>query len=164
MSLKAVGMTLGQMAVRWLPRFLLKRLVPTDSLIEEVDIDLRSTNPINFALSKKVPELSVWLRITNRSLLEISLDRILMEIWVGQPLLWGGVFEPKTLEPRSTIEDVYFRSKLSNSQVEQIEANVDDGDIREISIQANAYFNSKSGPFNVETNLKSRDVSVTLPP
>ena len=158
MMLEAAATYLIERALNILPRWLSRRLFPPHKLAAQVDIDLRRANPIDIRLGTEVPDIGLYFRIANLSPLSLVLDRLLVNLWVGQPTLRGAVLERQDVPKRSQV-DVYFTTQLTGPQQEQIRKHVD-GQLLSapVTVYVKAYFESTVGVICVEKSLEQRDV------
>lgn len=137
-----------------LPVFLLKRLLPTKEVAHQIELRLRSENAIVVQKSD-VPSIRIFLEITNLSSLELRLDRVLIELWFGQPTLDMTIMQRPILRPHSTLTDllaVHYLSSVQQRQIEQFEA-VQPG-FGQIHMYMLAYFDSKVGPIEVKKTIE----------
>ena len=75
-----------------IPGLLLRLFYSPGKVAKDVKINLRGELPINPSLNSSVPHLDLYLEITNLSNLNLVLDRILLDLWFGQPVLQIGGF------------------------------------------------------------------------
>lgn len=141
----------------FLPRWIARRIVPTDVLAQEVQIALRPNIPIEVQFGTSVPYLGVCLRITNSSLAGVKLDRLVYEVWFGQPTVNGQHVEPRNIARRS-FEDILLRDNVNGDQRQQIRSQANGQVIELVTINVMAYFESRSGPFEVRERIEHRDV------
>jgi len=93
-----------------------QNLITLESLGRNLEIDIRSKNSIIFDLNTSVPNVNVWLRFTNKNPLNIVVDRVVVDLWIGQPLLEGAIFNKIELKPLETNNSVRFNSTLNEHQ------------------------------------------------
>lgn len=142
-----------------IPRILLRTFYSPKKIAGQVRIDLKGEKPINPFLSSPVPHLDLYFEITNLSNLELTLDRMLLDLWLGQPLLNGAILRRHHIPARNTIPDIYFRSDLTNKQTQQIEPYLRESPPSgSITLSARAYFESKIGVVEVEKRFERRRV------
>jgi hypothetical protein len=67
------------------PSFLLRAFIKPSVVASKVRIELRGETPISLSLNAEVPHLDVFFEITNLSQIDLTLDRMLVEFWFGQP-------------------------------------------------------------------------------
>src|SRR5713226_5921729 len=139
-----------------LPRWIARWLLPPKRIAEQVEIDLRRTNPVTISLNAEVPNLDVWFRISNLSPVNLTLDRLLIELWVGQPTLRGAILDRLEIPTRSTREYINFWQALTMSQREQIRRQSDEKGILTVPVMVDvrAYFESRVGLVFVAKRLE----------
>jgi hypothetical protein len=130
-----------------LPRWLTRWLLPQTRIAEQVEIDLRRSNPINISLNSEVPCLDAWFRVSNLSPVNLILDRMLIELWVGQPTLRGAILDRIEVPRRTIRENINFWQALTTSQQAQIRRQTDQKGILTVSvtIDVRAHFESRVG-------------------
>jgi len=159
MALEPINFFIIEQTLRILPRWLVRALVRPKEVARHVDIDLRRINPIDITFGTDIPRISIYFRISNMSPFNLILDRLLIELWVGQPTFRRAILERYDVPKRSSREDVYFSEQLTIPQQEQIRKHVNGQLISEpITIYVKAYFESKVGFIYVEKILEHRDV------
>lgn len=130
---------------------MLKKFYKPENLAKEIEIDFVSGSAIKLSLNSQVPMLYIWLRITNKSATSITIDRILLDVWFGQPTVQGAILTRIEIKPKETVKNVCFKEILSNTQIEYIISQAKGGRLT-TDIQLNnfiAYCESKVGPFEV---------------
>jgi hypothetical protein len=140
---------------------------PGTGVEQQIDVDLRPQSPVNIEFSTEIPQIGLWFNITNRSSLDLVFDRMLIEVWVGQPTIYSGfILRRFSLPAGETEKDVYFPAHLATPQQEQIKRRANGkGIVDEVSINLTAYFQSERGWFEVRRHINYRDVLVKgLPP
>ena len=93
--------------------------------------------------------MNIWLRITNKSPIAITIDRIIIDIWVGQPFTTGLFLSRFKVKPKETKNDTYIKVFLSGKQKEVLEKYISNG-ILNTDITFNyltVYCESKLGAF-----------------
>lgn len=123
------------------PGWLARRVFHSDQVV----VNLRRERPVNSSFGSTVPRIEVAFSIDNRSHLDLVLDRLLFELWVGQPILNGAVWERHEILKHQGREDLYFWAPLVPSQIEQIRHQVNNGMIEEVTLNATVYFETKIG-------------------
>ncbi|MGI8551316.1 MAG: hypothetical protein ACR2PL_11110 [Dehalococcoidia bacterium] len=141
----------------FLPRWIARRIVPTDVLAQEVRIGLRPNIPVEVQFGTTVPYLGICLRLTNLSLANVKLDRLVYDVWFGQPTVKASHVEPCKIAWRSS-EDILLRENLNADQRQQIQSQAKGEVIELVTINMTAYFESKGGPFEVRERIEHRDI------
>ena len=159
--LKSFGSFITTKIINWLPRLITHRLWPVESVAGQVRIALLYQNPINITLGASVPRINVHFVITNHSHIDLILDRLLVKIWISQPLVDGSFLKPISIPKHETIDRLFFEEKLSGNQVESIKKELDNKKIlRNVTINYEAYFESKVGDIEIKRQIELHDVLV----
>lgn len=140
------------------------------ALANRLFIDLRSTSPIQINLTGMMSEISVWFKADNRSEIEVELDRLLVEVWIGQPIVEGAVLHRHLLKPNSWDDSIRFHKYLSRDERDlfvQRLTSMQGGGSTDLRPQLTAYFNTPFGSVVVYNNMIIRqkgEYPVQLPP
>jgi len=145
--------------VYYLPSVLLTWLYPPSKVERKVTIDFRPSDPIRVAttaaLDSTRPQniwLELYLRIQNDSHIDVTLDRVVVEFCVGQPLVLGAVLHRNKIKPHKS-QDVFFKTPLTWAQQLQITDYREDANrCEQMQLTADAYLDSKVGPVHVRTS------------
>lgn len=146
------------------PRWLARILLPPARVAEQIEIDLRRTNPIAIAFrSTEFPCVEAWFRISNQSQVNLVLDRMLVDLWVNQPMLRGADLRRVEIPRRSTKDDIHFWHDLTATQEERVRRHVDEkGNLTvPVALYVDAYFESRVGTVHVRTTLEHRGVAIS---
>lgn len=144
-----------------LPRWIARWLLPPTRIAEEVEIDLRRINPIAISFrSTEFPCVDVWFRISNLSPVSLLLDRLLVDLWVGQPTLRCAVLRRVEIPRRSSKDDIHLWHDLTTTQEERIRRRADEKGVLSVpvTLYVDAYFESRIGAVHVRTTLEHRDL------
>ncbi len=158
-----IALYLFEKVLDLLPRWMVRWLLPPQRIAEQVDIDLRRINPIAISFkSTEFPCVDAWFRISNQSQVNLILDRLLIDLWVNQPMLRGAVLRRAEIPRRSTKDDIHFWHHLMTTQEERVRKHVDEKGILTVpvAIYVDAYFESKVGLVHVRATLEQRGVVV----
>jgi len=156
------GMVFEKM-LKYLPKWLIRRIYPTTRIAQEIRIDLRSNVPIQIA-RYDIPKISLYFTITNHSLVDLVLDRLLIEIHISsQPILYGILLERHNIPKRETT-GIYFEDLLTSLQAEHLKKRTSEIKMIEyLQVDVKAYFESNSGIIKLEkSNLSARNVECDL--
>jgi hypothetical protein len=147
-----------------LPAFLGRMLVNIKQMEQDFEIDRSSTAPPTICLNAFVPYLDFYLRITNKSALPITVDRILFEIWIGQSTIESALLRRIAVTPKETNNNVYFRQLLGQSQVNAIKGQLTEkGQLKpSLTIHATALCDCKIGSFCVKKTFNVEGPSVPV--
>ena len=134
-------------------------------------IDLRGMSPIHINLIGQLPEITLWFKADNRSALEVELDRLLVEVWFGQPVTEGAVLNRYALRPNSWDDSIRFHKYLSRERadilVQRLGTQDPPGGSTDMRLQLTAYFNTPLGSVVVYNGMITRqkgEYPVQLPP
>jgi len=148
-----------EVTVTLAPRMIARLLAPPHRVARQVDLDLRRANPIDFSLNVEVPNVWLYFRVSNLSPVNLILDRLLIELWVGQPTFQGSTLRRVDVPARKSTEDVSFWTDLSTNQVGQIQSKANNGLLTApVMLTLDAYFESKVGLVHVRKQLEQRDL------
>ncbi len=142
-----------------LPGWFVRCVYKPDKIANLIDIDLRSNVPINICFGTEIPEIVLYFHINNRSPFNLTLDRLLIDLWVGQPTLKGAILKRYVIPKSKSISDVYFSCLLTSQQQKQIKDRCN-GQLLSvpISLTITAYLESKAGMVCKETRIERTDV------
>ena len=154
-----------EVAAEWsishLPGMVARLVYPPRKVESKIAIDLRPDNPIN-AANVSIPDgastrlvpaswMDIYLTVRNNSLIPVILERLVLEFWIGQPVVVGSVLRRYVIAAHSSV-DVHYQSMLGWAQRMMIQSYRDDPQRRErMMISAFAYFESKIGTLYVAT-------------
>lgn len=150
-----ISFGMGKIANR-IPGFLRRKLFPIAKVQEQIKIELRGDAPITPWLRDN-PYIDMYFEITNLSHLTITLDRLLIEVWYGQPLFNNWTLKRYEIPARQTQKDIHYRHYLTEAQKERVQA-FQDGTIQygTITVHLTAYFESKIGMIDVTRRIERR--------
>jgi hypothetical protein len=142
-----------------LPAFLLRPFIRPSTIASKVNIDLRGDTPIGLGLSAEVPHLGMYFEITNLSQFDLILDRMVVEVWFGQPTFTAAVLRRYLIPAGEITRNIYLRQTLTSEQREQIEQfKLPDQSRGSLHIMLDAYFESSLGGIEVSKNIERRTV------
>lgn len=157
--MKEIFLWLIDRAISVIPGLLLRLFYNPGKVANDVKISLRGELPINPSLNSSVPHLDLYLEITNLSNLNLIVDRVLIDLWFGQPVLRGAILERHRIPSRSSGTQLFFRTDLTSSQIDQIKPYLTDSPPGgSISLSTIAYFDSKIGVIEVERSFERRKI------
>jgi hypothetical protein len=139
-----------------LPGFLLRALYKPEAIESKVKLGLRSDAPASVYLSTgQIPYVELYFEVTNLAPIDLVLDRMLVEVWFGQPT-FSTVFLRRQVIPAGDITDgLTVRQTLSSSQKAQIEAFQTSGvNAGAVHIYVTAYFESKLGRLSIQRSIE----------
>lgn len=137
-----------------LPTWLLRRLVKLNEIAPQVKLELRGPSPVSISLTSAVPIINVWFEVQNHSILDLVLDRIVVDISVGQQVAYGVMAHRYPVAAHTTESGIYFVETLVPGAVELIRQQAANPGTRFVRVGARAYFETRLGWFEVQgTNL-----------
>jgi hypothetical protein len=141
-TLSGVGF---EMLLKHLPKRLIRYLYPTTRIEQEIKINLRSNNPIQLAQSDSIPKISLWFEITNHSLVDLILDRMLIEIQISSQLMFYGALLRRQEIPKRKTTNVYFNELLTSLQQQHLRNKCNQKKmIESLHVDIEAYFEFNS--------------------
>lgn len=111
---------------RLLP-FIRKWIYPEKEFLDDIEVDVRSSNPVSFTLSTQIPVANIWLKITNKSqYLETIFDRAVLSVWIRsdrgeQPILHQAHITSKTKIKKKKSEEIFYQLDLNERQINFLE-------------------------------------------
>lgn len=134
-----------------------------EKLASKLALDLRSNAPGKLSDSGAVPQLELWLRITNHSAFPVVLDRVDLEAWFGQPFARAAVIERIEIAPHSDVAGPKVVIFLAETQLACLrQAMRVPSSKPELTLQVTAYFISKLGWTTVQATIRRQDFPVSL--
>lgn len=148
----------------WLPGWLARRFVSLDSVARQVKLLPRSKTPLVFSLNEATPTVRAYFQVQNHSGVSLVLDRIVAEIWAGQPVAYGVMDHRVAIPKHTTTDDIpAFQAPLTPEAIggvkrirEQQQANP--GSTGNYTQIGTGYFDSKIGAFKVQLIGHEADV------
>lgn len=161
MTIEAVGSLILEKILGLLPGWLARCFISSQKIAKQVEVDLRSIKPIDICFGTDIPRLSIYFRISNLSPVNLVFDRLLIDLWVGQPTLQGAILERFNMPTRHSRQDVYLSIQLTAPQQEQIRKHINGQFLTvPVIIHVKAYFDSKIGFVYLEKRFEHRDVPI----
>lgn len=144
--------------INWIPSLLRRKLFPITEVREQIKIELRGNAPITPWMQEN-PYIDMWFEITNLSHLTVTLDRLFIEVWYGQPLFSAWTLKRYEIPASQTQKDIHHRHYLTEPQKAQVQA-YQDRAIQDrfitITVHLTAYFESKIGMIEVVERIERR--------
>ena len=140
-----------------LPSFLVRAFLKPENVAAKIRIELRGDTPIDLGLNTEVPHIDVYFEIANFSPFDLVLDRMLVEVWFGQPTFTSALYRRYLVPSGEITKNIYFRHELNSAQQNQISNYVNSDQGRgSIHIYLTAYFESSVGRVEVKHNIERR--------
>jgi len=138
-----------------LPSFILRAALKPERVVSQIHIALRGDTPIGLSLNNEVPHIDLYFEITNLSPLDLVLDRMLVELWFGQPTFSSAILRRYVVPSGEITKNIYLRSVLNSEQRSQIQSfERPDHSRGAIHIYLTAYFESAVGRVEVTQNIE----------
>ncbi len=142
--------------VRVGPRWLVTRWlhITPERLAQSVSIQLRPRNPISVTSPGGIPTLDVSLVVHNYGPLDLELDRMVVDVWAGQPIAYGEVVDRYTVRRRGPgADEVRFVAILTAEAFQMWERNREQPN-GTTTVHFRAYFESRVGRFMLRGQLE----------
>jgi len=92
--------------------------------------------------------------------LDLILDRLLLDVWFGQPTFTTALLRRYNVPSGQITEGIFLRHHLNPAQIKQIdEFNHADGQRGSVHIYLTAYFQSRAGELEVQKSIDRRRVT-----
>lgn len=146
--MKEVFLFLLRKIAAHLPKWTLRKLFPKAKVADQIKVDLRGNAPIMHWIGDNAvaPYVELWFEITNLSDLSVTLDRLLIEAWYGQPCFTGAIMKRVEIPARSIQKDLNYRHYLTETQRKYVQAfDNPDNHHGHITVILTAYFETKVG-------------------
>ena len=155
---------LGGRLLDWLPGWLVRRFVSLDSVARQVKVLPRAKAPLNFSLNETTPSVRAWFQVQNHSGVNLVLDRIVTDIWAGQPVVYGVMAYRTRIGKHATTDHIPpFQAALTPAAIDQVQKQRQQQQqtppIQAIyTMNATGFFDSKVGSFEVQLVGHEADV------
>jgi len=83
---------------------------------------LREENPIAMSPGASISLIDLYFEVTNLSPLDLVLDRMLVEVWFGQPTFNTTLLRRHLVLTGKVTKGVHLRQMLADNQKKQVEA------------------------------------------
>jgi len=111
--------------LRW--AWIRKLIYNEKEFLDDIEIDVRSSNPVSFTLNTQIPTANIWLKITNKSqYLEAIFDRAILSVWINsddgcQPILHEAHIISKKGIKQKKSEEIFCQVDLNERQISRLE-------------------------------------------
>ena len=128
----------------------------------QIDIDLRSESPVSIQLRTQVPQILLWFSMVNRSPLDLQFDRMILTLWVNQPLIYqAAILSRQPLLRGERKETIYFAGHFGSSQAAEItRLTTPQGFLDVVRLDLTAFFQARDGWIEVTRNIQRTKVPV----
>ncbi len=95
--------------------------------LDDIEIDVRASNPVSVTLSSEISTANIYLRITNKSqYLEAIFDRAILSVWINsddgcQPILHEAHIISKKGIKQKKSEEMHCQIDLNERQISRLE-------------------------------------------
>lgn len=103
--------------------YLQRKIYSKQEFERDIEIDVRSTNPISFSLNSEIPSANIYLKVDNKSqYLEVIVGVSLSSLWLkhdkGSQLIIKEIrnFPEVQIKPKGT-QDLFYEAELNESQI-----------------------------------------------
>lgn len=131
----------------WLPGFVLRWFFSKQWLGAHSHIDLRPRHDPVLIQAGELPEVQIWLLISNRGHFPVELDRLTVDFGIAGAVTRLYVIKRQALVANAELE-VLVRGALSDAHVAHLKRNLARPNI---TVQVQAEFNSKIHNFSTDT-------------
>lgn len=155
------GYFLGKI-IDLIPGFLLRIVLSPEKVARKLTIDLWRNFPMRVSLAGSVPSIEIWFTTTNFNYIDVSLDRLLVELWLTQPLTDVVLLARQDIPRLSSVSEIRLSShQLSRAQRQWIETRTAAGRTTEpFTLHIDAYFQSRVGWIHIKHSLQQQSVEV----
>jgi hypothetical protein len=140
-----------------LPGWVGRWFVSPERLAKLVEIDLHPNVSVDISYGGAIPRVDMCFRIDNRSSAPLVLDRLVFDLWVGQPILRGAVLARYDI-PKWDKVHIPFWDQITPSQQKFVASQVHNGFFDEVVLSFEAWFDSKIGRIHVQDRITRRKV------
>lgn len=138
-----------------LPGFVSRLLFNPEAVRSRVKIALRDNAPGNVYLNSPVPSVELYFQVTNLSSVDLILDRMLVDVWFGQPTFSTALLHRYSVPAGEITEGLHVRQALAENQKAYITAfEAAQGNAGSMHIYVTAYFESALGRFFVQQSIE----------
>lgn len=135
-----------------LPGFVLRALYKPETVKSQVHVALRDNVPATISLTSPVPYVELYFQLTNLSAIDLVLDRMLVDVWFGQPTFETACLQRYVIPAGDISDGIHVRQTLTESQKAYIATfEASRGYVR---IYITAYFESKLGRFSIQQTVE----------
>lgn len=139
----------------WLERYAEHQEADLDDVRDRIRIGLREDAPGTISLDADLPLINLYFQVTNLSPVDLILDRMLVDVWFGQPTFSVAVLDRLDVPAGEITQGIHVRQVLAENQARQIEAfNAAAGRAGSLHIFVTAYFESRLGRFSVKHSIE----------
>lgn len=141
------------------------KIYPKDEFKKDIEIDVRSSNPLTFILNCDIPHVALYIEINNKSqYLELTIEKIFFEIWIksdlgSQPVIYQGKMIAHPRVGKKEMKTLYWTSELNCYQTEFLKARKDSKDLS-ATLHIDYDINSKIYEITNQIKLENRQCKI----
>jgi hypothetical protein len=126
-----------------LPAFIRRAIIKPEDVNSRVHISLREEGGLHVSLGSEIPCVDLYFQITNLSSVDLILDRLLVDVWFGQPTFQAAMLNRYGIPAGEITKGMHLRQMLADNQRKQVEAST--AEHSRVIITVTAYFESDIG-------------------
>ena len=147
---KAIGILLPM-----LPKWLARQFLPLSEIEKQFEIRLANGRIPTIDRKSGLPKIEIPMCFDNKARVGVTVDRILFEIWLSQPVFDGAYLWTETVEPGRQVEYRMVRFYLPNTQRSVLDAHLREGQSPPtLSIHFTAFCECRMGRFKVDNRFE----------
>lgn len=127
----------------FLPAFIRRAIIKPEDVTSRVHISLRDKGGLQVSLGSVIPCVDLYFQITNLSTVDLILDRLLIDVWFGQPTFQAAMLTRHTIPAGEITSGIHLRHMLADNQCKEVQART--ADRSRVTITVVAYFESDIG-------------------
>ena len=135
-----------------LPAFIRRAVIKPDDVSNRIHIALREEGGLHVSLGSEIPCVDLYFQVTNLSTLDLILDRLLVDVWFGQPTFQAALLDRYVVPAGEITKGMHIRQMLADNQRKQVEARR--ADRSRIIVNVVAYFESDVGRLVVRKTIE----------
>ena len=144
---------------RYIPSALLRLIYSPKYVSSRITIDFRNNTPFYLGSSNGIPYVDIYLDVSNFNNIDMVLDRMLLDMWFGQPTIYAALMYRKYIPAGQKTENVLFRHILTAEQASHIQKYLDKDNMnKRILVHVTGYFESNIGRITVEQNYERSSI------
>jgi hypothetical protein len=135
-----------------LPAFIRRAIAKPGDVSSRIHIGLREEGGLSVSLGSEIPCIDLYFQVTNLSRLDLILDRLLVDVWFGQPTFQAALLDRYVIPAGEITTGMHLRQMLADNQRKQVEART--ADRSRIILSVVAYFESEVGRVVVRKTIE----------
>jgi hypothetical protein len=142
-----------------------KWIYPKKEFLEDIEVDVRSTNPVSFNINSDIPNSRIYLKITNKSqYLEIVFNRAIISVWLSskkgtQPICHESHIISKENIGKKKTEEIFCTYDLNEAQIKILQEIKDSKRITS-TLYIKIYIDSLMYNFMKEVRLENKPCEI----